>query len=506
MPSNATDKSIKWSSSNDSVVSVNQYGYVEAIGNGNAIITVTTNDLEKTAKCSIVVAQKVTSISLNETSLSLIEGEEQTLSVSISPNNANDKTINWTSSDNSIATVDENGKVKAVSKGTATIKATANDGSDTYATCSVTVKRLVSSINLDKTTITLFRGNNNPYEKITATVLPSDANNTSITWTSSDNSIAAVNSSSNVVGYSRGTATITATANDGSGVSATCEVEVKQYVTEIKLDKTSISLFIGKSQTLTASISPDNANDNTIKWSSSNESIVTVDDNGQLTPIAKGTAKITAIANDGSEIEASCNVSVYECPEVVDLGLSVKWASFNLGASKPGDNGLYYAWGEIDPKTSFRQGQGNYKWGDKPYNKYGNIDNKLVLEEEDDVAHVQLGGNWRLPTPSEIVELKDSCTWSQTTVNFTAGYLITSKKEGYTDRSIFIPFAGYRSGETLYKNGSGGYYWTNSLNGTGGYYWTDSFNGEVYILQFGPRNLDFMSNRYYGLPVRPVCP
>ena len=149
LPADATNNSVEWSSDNESVATVDNNGRVTSKGNGKAVITVKTKDQEKTATCEVTVSVPVSSISLNKTSLTLIEGEEETLVVTINPSNAADKIIKWTSSDTSVAAVDENGKVTAVSKGTATIKAEVNDGSGKYATCSVNVYRVEPLVAVD---------------------------------------------------------------------------------------------------------------------------------------------------------------------------------------------------------------------------------------------------------------------------------------------------------------------------------------------------------------------
>ena len=136
--------------------------------------------------------------------------------------------------------------------------------------------------------------------------------------------------------------------------------------------------------------------------------------------------------------------------EYVDLGLSVKWATCNVGASKPEDNGNLYAWGETEVKEQYTMRTS--KWGSpfslKKYNinsEQGTVDNKTTLDLEDDVAHVTWGGNWRMPTREEMDELHDNCTWEWTTINGVNGYRVTSKKQGYTNRSIFLPASGYKA-------------------------------------------------------------
>ena len=161
--------------------------------------------------------------------------------------------------------------------------------------------------------------------------------------------------------------------------------------------------------------------------------------------------------------------------EYVDLGLSVKWATCNVGAQSPEDYGEYYAWGETTAKTIYTlKGYRFRASGDAPYNakfsKYDTDDklgpvNKKVLEPADDVANVKWGGNWRMPTKEEIEELNWNCDWVWTTQNGVNGVKITSKVEGYTDRSIFIPAAGYRTDSRQLFAGESGEYWssTNSI-------------------------------------------
>ena len=262
--------------------------------------------------------------------------------------------------------------------------------------------------------------------------------------------------------------------------------------------------------------------------------------------------------------------------EYVDLGLSVKWATCNVGAQSPEDYGEFYAWGETRAKTIYTvKGYRFRASGDAPHNvKFSKYDpddksgpfSKKVLELADDVANVKWGGNWRMPTKEEIEELNWNCDWVWTTQNGVTGVKITSKVEGYTDRSIFIPAAGYRIDSRHLFAGESGEYWssTNSMLKTSAYhlyfdscgssldntivdyisellYWHDD-EGESFINELpqsladkilnyfhsGNVNLDsipesiFNEYRSYlstqdldlinsnlrpsGLPVRPVCP
>ena len=155
----------------------------------------------------------------------------------------------------------------------------------------------------------------------------------------------------------------------------------------------------------------------------------------------------------------------YGTPLAVDLGLSVKWASFNVGASKPEEYGFYYAWGETKPMDDYSWD--TYKWGkeltkyctDSSYGYNGFTDGKTVLDPEDDVAHVKLGGKWRMPTDAEWTELRNNCTWKGTMINGVIGRQVT----GPNGNSIFLPAAGSRSGTGLFYKGSHGYFWSSSL-------------------------------------------
>jgi len=164
--------------------------------------------------------------------------------------------------------------------------------------------------------------------------------------------------------------------------------------------------------------------------------------------------------------------STYNGHEYVDLGLSVKWATCNVGAQSPEDYGEYYAWGETSAKTiytlkGYRFRTSGDSYIDVEFSKYGADDksdtfNKTVLELADDVANLEWGGNWRMPTKQEIEELSCNCDWVWTTQNGVDGVRITSKVEGYTDRSIFMPAAGYRNDSELIFPGEYGYSWSSS--------------------------------------------
>ncbi len=190
----------------------------------------------------------------------------------------------------------------------------------------------------------------------------------------------------------------------------------------------------------------------------------------------------------------------------IDMGLSVKWANANLGATAPEGYGDYYAWGETETKENYYWS--TYKWCNgssttlTKYNyssSYGTVDNKTVLEPEDDVAHVKLGGSWRMPTSSEVDEListrnNSSYQWEWKSLNGHNGWLVTYL---VNNNSIFLPAAGYRYDANLYYVGSNGFYWSSSL------YTGDPYGAwSVYFSSDGVRGGS--GYRYFGQSVRPV--
>ena len=183
--------------------------------------------------------------------------------------------------------------------------------------------------------------------------------------------------------------------------------------------------------------------------------------------------------------------------EAVDLGLSVKWASFNVGATKPEEAGGYYAWGETEEKEDYSWA--TYKWCKGTAtsifkyctnSEYGTVDNKTILDPEDDVAHVKWGGTWRMPTQAEFQELAEKCTWTWTET----GYIVSASN----GNSIFLPAAGNRKGTDFYDRGSYGLYWSATLY--------EHYSDGAYGLNFisGGGSLWCYDHRNCGLTVRPV--
>ncbi|MBQ3660093.1 MAG: Ig-like domain-containing protein, partial [Bacteroidales bacterium] len=271
-PSNATYQKTSWTTSKHTVAKVSETGLVTAVSAGRATITVSAGG--KKASCAISVSEQiviveVTSVTIDRENLDLNKGESVQLTAVVKPDNARDKEVSWTSSNAGVAAVAQDGTVTAVGAGSATITAEASGKTDD---CVVTVTVPVQGISLDREKATIFEGDE---LFLTATVLPDDASDPSVSWNSSDTDVATV-SEGTVKAAGIGTAVITAKAGDQA---ATCVVTVSKktvHVTSIALDKTNLSLTVGDAATLVATVLPQDAADRSVIWESTNHSIATV--------------------------------------------------------------------------------------------------------------------------------------------------------------------------------------------------------------------------------------
>ena len=280
-----------------------------------------------------------------------MEGGSAVLSASVSPEAASDRAVAWSSSDRSVATVDKAGTVHGLRPGTATVTATAEGKS---GTCAVTVKAKtinVTEVTLDKTELTLTEGE---AEALTATVKPDNADNRKVAWSSDKTDVATVDGAGRVTAVKAGEATVTVTTEDG-GKTASCKVTVKAKavnVTEVTLDKTELTLTEGKTETLTATVKPDNADNRKVTWNSDKMEIATVDGAGKVTAVKPGEAVVTVTTEDGGKT-ASCKVTV-KAKAVPVTGVEVNpWA---VTLSVRGTSKLSYT---IRPADATNQ---NVKW------------------------------------------------------------------------------------------------------------------------------------------------
>ena len=306
-PDIASNKTVSWTSSNNAVATVDSEGLVTALAAGTARITATTTDGSNlSASCNVSITQLATSISLNETDATMYTGNTLQLTATVSPSTTSNPYVTWSSGNTSVATVSSTGLVTAKSTGNAIITATTSDGSNLSASCSITVKRLATSISLNKSSATLYL---NQTVQLTATVSPSNATDKSVVWSSSDNSIATVTSTGLVTAIAPGNATIKATTADGSNLSATCVITVKAYVTSLTIEPSEMTILEGDTIILTPTILPTYATNQNLTWSSSNTSVASVN-NGEVIARSGGETTITARTADGSNLNANCKVTV----------------------------------------------------------------------------------------------------------------------------------------------------------------------------------------------------
>ena len=581
----------------------------------------------------------VSSVSLNKINLTLKVGESETLVATVKPENATNKTVRWTTSDEHVATVDANGKVTAVKEGSVTITAKAGDKT---ASCSVIIENtsVIEAIDLGLsvkwatcnlgaeqpedygeyyawgetetkssyswTTYKFGTNSSGPFSKYNTQIsygtaddkivlepgddvarvklgggwrIPTDAEwtelRTKCTWTrTTQNGVngykfTASNGNSIFLPAAgcRDDTDLRAAGSDGYYWSSSLATDIPSYargvffypsdvswynflrcygqsvrpvtggiipVSSISLDKESLELSDGESKTLKATIKPDNATDKTVSWSSSNNAVATVDNNGKVTAIKEGATTITAKAGD-KETTCSINVKKVTVPNgAVDLGVWVTlsdgsnyrvfWAKCNIGASKPEDYGDYYAWGETETKENSKYGWEYYKWGMSDWyygdskatitiEKYtadisivdihgfivyckAKADGKVILEPADDVAHVKLGGNWRMPTTEELLALKSQCTWTWTNKNGINGYEVT----GSNNNSIFLPASGIANHGKVNEEG---HYWTSSLD-TSDPSAAHSMSFSQYDNPHNQRGDIYFAQRCFGYSIRPV--
>lgn len=255
----------------------------------------------------------VSSVALNKKVATVNVGKKVTVKATVTPANADNKTLVWTSSNTKIATV-SNGVVKGVKAGRVIITAKTTDGSNISATCTVTVKQPVTRISLSKKA-TMYTG-----KKLTlkAKVNPANASNKALTWKSSNTKIAKVASNGVVTGVKAGTVKITATAKDGSRKSATCTVTVRQSVSKITLSKTNVVLpKKGSSYNVRVTVAPKNAYNKNVAVKSAKTKVAKVSASTvksgktvKITAVKKGTTKVVFTAKDGSKKSAICKVTV----------------------------------------------------------------------------------------------------------------------------------------------------------------------------------------------------
>ena len=309
LPTNANDRTVVLSTTDENIVRAQGTTLTpKAVGECDLTIASRQNP-EVTKQYHLLVVQPVTKMQLTAAEKTTIVGGTLPLTVAYSPENASIKAVTWQSGNEKVATVDDSGVVTGVSKGTATIKATAADGSKRTATFQVTVQQQPEAITLKETGVVVNVGS---YKTLTATVLPANTNDKTVTWVSSDEGVATVNAKGRVTPVAPGTCVITCRSKNFPAVSATATVEVRQLVTKITFADKDVSFNVGDTCQLFWQTAPANATNPALIFRSSNEKIATVNDDGVVTGLKRGSCTITATAADGSNKKATVKISVLQ--------------------------------------------------------------------------------------------------------------------------------------------------------------------------------------------------
>ena len=311
-------REVTWSSDNEAVATVDENGAVTAVAGGTATITATVGEF--TAECKVTVVSPLESITLSadRTTDNLEAGDTVNLTVGYNPaDTTDDKAVTWSSSDEDVATVDENGVVTAVAGGTATITATSAANANITATCDIRVLKHTTGISLNQSEMSLLKGETSE-QQLTVTFEPADTDDsTEVTWSSDNTDVAVVDDQGYVTAIGEGTAVITATAVDG-GFTASCTVTVNEIHVQdaVLAEDTPSELYIGQNHTISVVITPENVTDEvTYSYASSDADVAAVDENGVVSALKAGTATITVNVTAGDFIkELSFDVEVKEIP------------------------------------------------------------------------------------------------------------------------------------------------------------------------------------------------
>ena len=562
-PDNATNKKISWSSSNESVATVGPDGVVKAVSSGTSIITATSEDQGKTASCTVTVPEKMVAITGEATHVSCRNARLSgyvTLLQTTSPYfsfgvlYSTSSAILFDSATQLEANKSDDEYYFTVDSGvlepetTYYYKSYINDdyGMSYGQTKSFKTLPLSSMIQtLDASDVAPKEATLNAKLDLTDCMYNSIEYGFELT---PEGGQARTLTANNLADKAFSYRDETLSRNTGYSYVAYVKLDDILYKAEIKTFTTSsiqasVTAAASDIQYHSATISGSLAirsegsfSKSAVLYYSSSESTLdglrsngtsktlTLIENGfyseTLSPVSSSTSYNFVVVAKVDDVEFASSIGNFTTPappepSLVDLGLSVKWASCNLGASKPTEYGGYYQWaGTKDVSDT-----GIYlNWSNCPYHtgsdgetgwtkyntasSYGTVDNKTVLEPMDDAASVALGGKWRIPTDEEWRELRNTnnCSWTWTTIDGVNGYKVQSKKAGYTDNWIFLPAAGFRSSDYLQSVGADGDYWSSSLYWNYKYY--PYFADGMY---FHSSNFySYRNGRFYGESVRPV--
>lgn len=419
LPSFAPDRGVIWESSDTDVAQVDENGYLTVLSAGTAVITAkSVSKPGLTASCSLTVLQGAESVALSESSLTLYNDQSDVtkLSAAVSPVNAENKDVVWTSSNEDVAVVSDEGEITVVGTGNAVITCTSAGNPNASASCTVTVKHAVQNIILNESEIVCYPDDVTEWQ-LTASVQPAYADNKDVTWASSDAGVVTVAADGTLTITGVGEAVITCVSNEKPSVTASCTVTVKQPMSGIVLDRMTVELYNDDENgvQLTASVFPEDTDDRDVIWRSDNEYVAIVDDDGNVMPMGSGTANITChSARRPEDIVAACAVTVHQRVEAIDIEAdtasalpgeivqlnavcypdyaavrTVTWSSDDPSIASVDENGLITAMNygtAVITATSEDGGDVSAEWMVR-------VDHELTLEQTEDESTVFSDGN-----------------------------------------------------------------------------------------------------------------
>ena len=311
-PDNVSDKTLKWSSTDSKVVTVDSTGFFTAKNTGTCVITVQAQDGSGVfATCTVNVLRNATGLTIDVKDLTLNVGENYILCTELKPSDSTDN-ISFSSNNTKVATVSATGKITAKAKGSCIITVKTDNG--VAATCNVTVTQQVTGVTVSPASAKVIAGDT---VQLTCTILPKTASDTEVKWSSTDTKVATVDGTGLVKALKGGFTIIKCVSEDGDFMSYSL-ITVEEKVTTISVNE-SVEIGVGKKLKLSATVSGETATNKNVKWASSNKKVVKVSKKGVILGVKAGTARIRVKATDGSGVYADCEVKVITATEAIDL-------------------------------------------------------------------------------------------------------------------------------------------------------------------------------------------
>lgn len=322
-PKDLSGVTLKWKSSDESIVKVVEASAltttIQGVAGGHAVISAINQDNVVVGYCHVNVQQPATSVVLSESDITVdLSAKRLQLRATVYPENALNKDVVWSSTDDSKAKVDANGLVTLLKPGTVSIIATSDDNAKAKAICNITIQIPTVSISLDETSKVMYVGQS---ARLSYLIVPSNASNNVVSWTSTNPSVVAVDSTGKVSAKSVGTSVIILKTMDG-GYSVYCTITVKRVASGVKFDESELNLKTGETYYIKSTLTPKDSTDTVLTWTSSDAKVAVVDNKGKVVAKAAGTTIIMAKTESGGV--AYCKVTVTQAVDGLLLNFTEK--------------------------------------------------------------------------------------------------------------------------------------------------------------------------------------